>query len=66
MKSVKRFGGEFGKANAKGSPKPTVGKGPMGIGGVVHPAALKTRVRLPDSGAIGADQAPIVPNAGRI
>jgi hypothetical protein len=38
----------------------------MGIGGVVHPAALKTRVRLPDSGAIGADQAPIVPNAGRI
>jgi hypothetical protein len=66
MKSVKNFSGQFGKRNAMGAPKPTVGKGPMGIGGVVHPAALKTRIRLPDSGAIGADSAPIVPNAGRI
>ena len=33
----------------------------------IHPAAqVQTRVRLPDSSAIGADPAPVVPGAGRI
>lgn len=33
----------------------------------IHPAAqTQTRVRLPDSSAIGADPAPVVPGAGRI
>ena len=33
----------------------------------IHPAAqIKTRVRLPDTGPIGADTAPIVPDTGRI
>jgi hypothetical protein len=64
MKGLKGFGGEFGKNNAMGGPKPTIGKGPMGK---VHPASIQhTKVRLPDSGAIGADPAPVVPNAGRI
>ena len=33
----------------------------------IHPAAqIKTKVRLPDTGPIGADTAPVVPNTGRI
>ena len=38
------------------------------IGGApkIHPAAQQTRVRLPDTGAIGADSAPFVPHTGRI
>lgn len=62
MKGLKGLGGFGGKP--MGAPKAMSSKGASG--GQVHPAALKTRVRLPDSGSIGADQAPIVPNAGRI
>lgn len=32
----------------------------------VHPAAMQTRVRLPDTGSIGTDPSPIVPNTGKI
>lgn len=32
----------------------------------IHPAAQQTRVRLPDTGSIGADAAPFVPHTGKI
>jgi hypothetical protein len=41
----------------------------MKMGGApkIHPAAIqRTRVRMPDTGSIGADPSPIVPNAGKI
>jgi hypothetical protein len=38
----------------------------MGAAPKIHPAASATRVRLPDTGSIGADPSPIVPNAGKI
>lgn len=59
-----KFGGGGFKAPHIGAVHPKVG---MPSSPKVHPAAqIKTRMRLPDSGSVGADTSPIVPNAGRI
>lgn len=60
MKGAAHFGSKIGAA------KPNVGKGSISK---IHPAANfggQTRVRLPDTGSIGADPSPIVPNVGKI
>ncbi len=58
-----KFGGGGFKMPKVGAIKPNVRMAGMGK---IHPSAQQTRVRLPDTGSIGADNSPIVPHTGRI